>query len=230
MTAPTASRTPLRNRIGRLTTRAGWGVADQALSSLTNFAVGIYVARSLGTSGLGAFSLAFATYLIALNASRGLATDPLVVRYSGTEPALWRRAVASSTGVATAVGAGAASVAAGMLLSGSTGAAFVALGVMLPGLAPAGQLALRVLLGGQGRAGVRQRLRLGTGPVPAPRGRRRRGAFSGCSGSCGAQRADRGQPGDRAQPVQAQLGGGAEAQVLAEVAGTELAPSCCSGR
>ena len=136
MTAPTASRTPLRNRIGRLAARAGWGVADQALSSLTNFAVGIYVARALGTSGLGAFSLAFATYLLALNASRGLATDPLVVRYSGAEPASWRRAVASSTGVATAVGAGAgaASVAAGMLLSGSTGAAFVALGVMLPGL------------------------------------------------------------------------------------------------
>jgi O-antigen/teichoic acid export membrane protein len=126
----------LRSGIGRLAARAGWGVADQALSSLTNFAVGIYVARSLGPRGLGAFSLAFATYLLALNASRGLATDPLVVRYSGVEPAAWRRAAARSTGVATAVGAatGAASVAAGILLSGPTGAAFVALGVMLPGL------------------------------------------------------------------------------------------------
>jgi O-antigen/teichoic acid export membrane protein len=126
----------LRSGIGRLAARAGWGVADQALSSLTNFAVGIYVARSLGPRGLGAFSLAFATYLLALNASRGLATDPLVVRYSGVEPAAWRQAAARATGVATAVGAatGAASVAAGMLLSGSTGAAFVALGVTLPGL------------------------------------------------------------------------------------------------
>lgn len=136
MSAPPASRSELRNRVGQLAARAGWGVADQALSSLTNFAVGIYVARSLGLRGLGAFSLTFATYLLTLNASRGLATDPLVVRYSGAEPAAWRQAVARSTGVATAVGvaAGAASVAAGLLLSGPTGGAFIALGVMLPGL------------------------------------------------------------------------------------------------
>ncbi len=134
--APGPTGSALRGRLGRLAARAGWGVADQALSSLTNFAVGIYVARSLGPRGLGAFSLAFATYLIALNASRGLATDPLVVRYSGAEPAAWRQAAARATGVATTVGiaAGAASVAVGMLLSGQTGAAFVALGVMLPGL------------------------------------------------------------------------------------------------
>ena len=49
--------------------RAGWGVADQALSSLTNFAVGVFVARQLGPTEFGAFSLAFATYLLALNAS-----------------------------------------------------------------------------------------------------------------------------------------------------------------
>ncbi|HEX6677874.1 MAG TPA: hypothetical protein VF486_23025 [Actinomycetes bacterium] len=139
MSAPGASSpsgAALRGRLGRLAARAGWGVADQALSSLTNFAVGIYVARSLGPRGLGAFSLAFATYLLALNASRGLATDPLVVRYSGAEPAAWRQAAARATGVATTVGAaaGVASVAVGVLLSGPTGAAFVALGVMLPGL------------------------------------------------------------------------------------------------
>jgi O-antigen/teichoic acid export membrane protein len=116
--------------------RAGWGVADQALSSLTNFVVGIYIARSLGTKDFGAFSLAFATYLIVLNASRGLATDPLVVRYSGAEVTSWRRAVAKSAGVATTVGlvAGACCVVVGLLLAGSTGAAFFALGITLPGL------------------------------------------------------------------------------------------------
>jgi O-antigen/teichoic acid export membrane protein len=136
VTTPADSTARLRGPRGRLATRAGWGLADQALSSLTNFAVGIYVARSLGPRGLGAFSLAFATYLLALNSSRGLATDPLVVRYSGVDTAAWRRAVARSTGVATTVGAvaGAASVAAGMLLRGPTGAAFTALGVVLPGL------------------------------------------------------------------------------------------------
>ena len=68
-----------------LTGRLGWGVADQAMSSLTNFGVGIYVARSLGIQEFGAFSLAFATYLIVLAASRGLATDALAVRFSGVE-------------------------------------------------------------------------------------------------------------------------------------------------
>lgn len=116
--------------------RAGLAIADQALSSLTNFVVGIYVARSLGVGEFGAFSLAFATYVIALNASRGLATDPLVVRYSGVDVHDWRLAVAGSTGVAAAVGlaVGACCVVVGAILAGSIGAAFLALGITLPGL------------------------------------------------------------------------------------------------
>src|SRR4029450_10622870 len=78
--------------------KLSWRVADQAVSSLTHLAVAILVARSLGTSERGAFSVAFATYQVALNASRGLATDPLVVRYSGVRGASWRWAVARSTG------------------------------------------------------------------------------------------------------------------------------------
>lgn len=115
---------------------AGWGVADQALSSLTNFAVGIYIARSLATKDFGTFSLAFATYVLALNASRGLATDPLVVRYSGADVTSWRRAVAKSAGLAITVGlvVGACCVVVGLLLAGSTRAAFLALGITLPGL------------------------------------------------------------------------------------------------
>jgi hypothetical protein len=112
------------------------GVADQALSSLTNFGVGICVARLLGTSELGAFSLAFVTYFVALNATRGLATDPLLVRYSGVDPASWRRAVRDATGMVIVVGLilGACSLTAGMLLGGSLRLAFVSLGLMLPGL------------------------------------------------------------------------------------------------
>jgi O-antigen/teichoic acid export membrane protein len=123
---------PVRQGVGRLS----WGVADQALSSLTNFGIGICVARLLGTSELGAFSLAFVTYLVALSATRGLATDPLLVRYSGVEPASWRRAVKDATGMVTVVGLilGACCVTAGVLLGGSLRPAFVSLGLMLPGL------------------------------------------------------------------------------------------------
>ena len=55
------------------------------MSSITNFAVNIYIARTLGAVQYGAFSLAYVTYAFALNASRGLATDPLLVRFSGTD-------------------------------------------------------------------------------------------------------------------------------------------------
>lgn len=116
--------------------RLGWGVADQAMSSLTNFAVSIYVVHVLGAVQFGAFSLAYVTYSFALTASRGLATDPLMVRFSGTDLPTWRRAVAGCTGTAVAVGlaAGVCVLAASVVLGGPVKAAFLALGLTLPGL------------------------------------------------------------------------------------------------
>ena len=114
----------------------GWGVADQGMSSLTNFAVNIYIARELGAVEYGAFALAFVTYAFALNASRGLATDPLLVRFSATDLPTWRRAVASSSGTAAVTGVvtGMIVLAVTPLLGGSTRMAFLALGLTLPGL------------------------------------------------------------------------------------------------
>ncbi|EFL27762.1 putative integral membrane protein [Streptomyces himastatinicus ATCC 53653] len=121
-----------RALVGRLS----WGLADQAASSMSNFVVGLYVARSLGVTAFGVFSLAWVTYGVVLNISRGLATDPLVVRFSGVSDASWRGAVARSTGTALGVGAaiGAACLVTGLTVGGRLGPAFVALGVMLPGL------------------------------------------------------------------------------------------------
>lgn len=116
--------------------RLGWGVADQAVSSLTNFAMTLYVARTLGAVPFGAFSLAYVTYSFALNASRGLATDPLMVRFSGPRTPAWRQAVASSSATALAVGLASAAVvlAISTALTGTTRTAFLALGLVLPGL------------------------------------------------------------------------------------------------
>ncbi|GDY32500.1 hypothetical protein GTS_41330 [Gandjariella thermophila] len=116
--------------------RLSWGLADQAVSSMTNFAVGISVARSLGVTAFGVFSLAWVTYGVVLNVSRGLATDPLMVRFSGVPAAAWRGAVARSSGTALGVGVvtGAVSVLAGLAIGGSVGPAFVGLGVVLPAL------------------------------------------------------------------------------------------------
>ena len=91
---------PVR-QVGR---RLSWGVADQAVSSLTNFAVSIYVVRTLGAVQFGAFGLAYVTYSFVLNASRGVATEPLMVRFSGTDLRTWRRAVANCSGTAAVTG------------------------------------------------------------------------------------------------------------------------------
>ncbi len=124
-------------RVGRSgARRLGWGVGDQAVSSLTNFAVTLYIARTLGASQFGAFSLAYVTYSFVLNASRGLSTDPLMVRFSGTNLIAWRRAVARCTGTATVVGliGGAGVLLAALALHGTARLAFLALGLTLPGL------------------------------------------------------------------------------------------------
>ena len=125
--------------------RLGWGVADQGISSLSNFALGLFVARSFGASNFGAFTLAYVTYTVVINAARGLATDPLVVRYSGDasggwvasgSPHRWRSATSAATGTALVVGvaAGVMCVIAGLLLPDPLGPVFVALGIALPGL------------------------------------------------------------------------------------------------
>jgi hypothetical protein len=119
-----------------LGSRFVWGPADQAVSSLTNFAICVYVVSTLGAVQFGAFSLAYVTYSFVLNASRGLATDPLIVRFSGVATPAWKKAVAASTGTATSVGilAAAGMLTAGFLLTGTARSAFIAMGLTMPGL------------------------------------------------------------------------------------------------
>jgi O-antigen/teichoic acid export membrane protein len=127
---------PIGRLIHQVAQRFTWGLADQAVSSLTNAAVSLYIARALGAAQFGAFSLAYVTYSFALTASRGLATDPLLVRYSSVEVKAWKRAVAASTGTATVMGliTGTVSLMIGAATSGTTRLAFIALGLTLPGL------------------------------------------------------------------------------------------------
>ncbi|ADI12676.1 putative integral membrane protein [Streptomyces bingchenggensis BCW-1] len=163
-TAPPAGSTR-RALVGRLS----WGLADQAASSMSNFVVGIYVARSLGVTAFGVFSLAWVTYGVVLNVSRGLATDPLVVRFSGVSDASWRGAVTRSTGTALGVGAaiGAACLVVGLGLGGSVGPAFAALGVTLPGLLLQDAWRFSFFAAGTGRKAFVNDLVWGVALVPA---------------------------------------------------------------
>ncbi|MGZ3587829.1 MAG: hypothetical protein ACXVAE_02065 [Candidatus Limnocylindrales bacterium] len=128
---------PLARRLaGNLVGRAGWGMGDQALSSLTNFAIGFVAARAFSPDGLGLFTLVFATYVIFLNTARQLAIEPLLIRYSGAEPGVWRGAAGAMTGLALVfglVGAGLCLLG-GLLLGGQLGGGLLALALVLPGL------------------------------------------------------------------------------------------------
>ncbi|MEU0398688.1 hypothetical protein ABZ318_00215 [Streptomyces sp. NPDC006197] len=162
-TAP--ARSVRRAVVGRLS----WGLADQAASSMSNFVVGFYVARSLGVTAFGVFSLAWVTYGVVLGASRGLATDPLVVRFSGVPHTAWRGAAARSTGAALAVGAavGAVCLLAGLALGGSVGTAFACLGVVLPGLLLQDAWRFAFFAAGAGRKAFVNDLVWGVALVPA---------------------------------------------------------------
>ncbi|MFI0980968.1 hypothetical protein ACH4SP_28675 [Streptomyces sp. NPDC021093] len=163
--APAERRTGKRAMAGRLS----WGLADQAASSLTNFAVGIYVARSLGLTAFGVFSLAWLTYGVVLNVARGLATDPLVVRFSGVPEAAWRAAAARSSGAALGVGTalGAVCLVIGLGVGGSVGSAFACLGVVLPGLLLQDAWRFAFFAAGTGRKAFVNDLVWGVALVPA---------------------------------------------------------------
>jgi O-antigen/teichoic acid export membrane protein len=120
----------------RLARSFGWGIADQALSSVTNFGLGIAVARVSTPAEFGAFGIAFATCTIATGASRALTTEPLAIRHSGLDRRVWREGTAEATGVALLVGvvAGSACVIAGTLVGENLRGPLIAMGICLPGL------------------------------------------------------------------------------------------------
>jgi O-antigen/teichoic acid export membrane protein len=97
-------RRPKLRRLAGPAGRAGWGLADQGLSSLSNLAVGVVVARSSTVADFGVYALAFGGYTIALNVSRAISTEPLAVRHSGARTPEWERAVRASTATALFTG------------------------------------------------------------------------------------------------------------------------------
>ncbi|MFE3768038.1 hypothetical protein [Streptomyces sp. NPDC059122] len=166
---PQTMATPARSARRAVAGRLSWGLADQAASSLSNFVVGVYVARSLGVAAFGVFSLAWVTYGVVLNVSRGLATDPLVVRFSGVPTASWRAAVARSSGTALGLGSalGAACLLVGLALGGPVGPAFACLGVVLPGLLLQDAWRYAFFAAGTGRKAFVNDLVWGVALVPA---------------------------------------------------------------
>jgi O-antigen/teichoic acid export membrane protein len=131
--------------------RAGWGLADQSLSSVTNFVLGVVIARSVSAEDFGAFSLAFSVYMLLLGLTRSSSTEPLLVRFTKPNDS-WMRGAGSAAGAAAVIGliSGIGCILAGVLLGGGLGSALVGLGITLPGLMV--QDAWRYAFFSQGRA------------------------------------------------------------------------------
>ncbi len=118
------------------TGEAFWALVDQALSSLSNFALTLLAARTLPPAEFGGFALVFAGYLLALGAARGIAAEPLSVRASGVEETGWRVATSQAAGAAAWVGLvfGLGFIAVGGLGDHDLRAAAVVMGASLPAL------------------------------------------------------------------------------------------------
>jgi O-antigen/teichoic acid export membrane protein len=146
----------VRQDVSKTAGRLSWGIVDQAVGSASNFALSLYVAKEFGPAAFGAFSLTFITFTVILNASRGTATDPLMVRYSGAIGERWRDATAAASATAIMVGAiaGVGCVVVGFLLPHSVGPAFIALGVLLPGLMLQDSLRFAFFAAGRPRAAL----------------------------------------------------------------------------
>ena len=113
--------------------RVGWGFADQALSSLTNFALTVAVATVSSPRDFGLFATLALGLQLVLVVSRGLTSDPLLTDRSGDRDAV-RSKASAALGLAVVAGTAAGLVAAGcgLVAGGSAGRMVVAFAVTLP--------------------------------------------------------------------------------------------------
>ncbi|GAA3632092.1 hypothetical protein GCM10022223_57770 [Kineosporia mesophila] len=113
-----------------------WTFADQALSSLANFALSIVVAREVSENDFGSFSLMLVTFTFLIGLGRAMVGDPYVVRFTDADRHTRRRASRQATGAAVSFGviAGVVCAVASIFLDKQSAAGILGLGIAMPGL------------------------------------------------------------------------------------------------
>jgi len=113
-----------------------WTFADQALSSLANFALSIVVAREVSASEFGSFSLMLVTFTFLIGLGKAVIGDPYVIRFTDADLATRRRASRQATGAAIAFGvlAGLLCSIASIFLDRASAMGILGLGIAMPGL------------------------------------------------------------------------------------------------
>src|SRR5690349_6833146 len=74
---------PARSGLARLAGKGAWAVMDQALFAGSNFIMNIMLVQWLSEHAYGAFSVAFAIFLLIGTLHTSLLTEPMVVFGSG---------------------------------------------------------------------------------------------------------------------------------------------------
>ncbi len=111
-------------------------LADQLVSSVSNFALGVLIARVGGASALGAFGIAFLVWLAVVGVNRALVCEPMTVIGGSTDTdADPSKGCMASLVLGLVVAAAIAGAAGGLLLAGFTPAvALLALAPWIPSL------------------------------------------------------------------------------------------------
>lgn len=115
---------------------AGWNLADQLLSSVTNVAMSILIARNVTAEGFGTFAIAFLIFSLIIGVVRALVAMPLSMRNAADEGAARRRTVRDALGASLVMGllSSGALVIAWPVVGGQLGLTLAALAVSLPAL------------------------------------------------------------------------------------------------
>jgi O-antigen/teichoic acid export membrane protein len=110
-------------------------LADQLVSSASNFALGVLIARAGGAGALGAFGIAFVVWVAVLGVNRALVAEPMTVAGSTEDPGSQLGEGLSATLVLGVVVAAALALLGGaLLLVGLPTGALLALAPWLPSL------------------------------------------------------------------------------------------------
>lgn len=116
--------------------KAGWTILDQVVSSGTNAVINFVIARRVGASEFGAFTIAYTIFALVVGLSRAASTAPLGISYATAQQPVFRAATRAASGTALVIGLliGAVLLAVGAASPGAVGVNLVAMGMVMPAL------------------------------------------------------------------------------------------------
>jgi len=134
--APPSIDTPSAPSAGHTVKAAGWGIADQAIYSLTNLGLTFLVASTVSAAEFGAFASVYVCYLVVYGLVDGSVGEVFTIQFAGTPRRRWRPALRAASGATLSLSlvVTVLCLLAVPLLGGSFGEALLAFAVVLPAL------------------------------------------------------------------------------------------------